>query len=495
MLLVLLALSVLSIFDIVKISYIITGGLAAGILLYAHDILQKKHSILRNYPVLGRLRFIFESEGPKIKQYFVENDINGTPINKEKRSDIYQKAKQEVNTVPFGTQLDVYATHHECFEPSMYPIDHKTMVEPRFLIGTKFCKHPYLASVVNLSGMSFGALSGVAITALNGGAKLGNFFHNTGEGGLSTYHESGGGDIVFQIGTGYFGCGKTIDGVRYFDEEVFKENALKPQVKMVEIKISQGAKPGHGSVLPAAKHSQEIATTRHTTAGTDLVTNPFHTSFNSAKTLLEFITKVRELCDYKPVGFKMCLGSVRQFEELAVEMSKTGIYPDFITIDGSEGGTGAAPLVFANHMGTPLIDALIRINKVLKGYELREHIRIIAAGKASTSFDVLKLLALGADGVNMARAFLMSLGCIQARECNMNTCPVGIATQDKELQKGLDPTEKRVRVYNFHKNLIKEMKELMGAMGIDSVSKLNASMLQIRNENGVLESYEVNKQI
>ena len=264
---------------------------------------------------------------------------------------------------------------------------------------------------------------------------------------------------------------------------------------MVEIKISQGAKPGHGSVLPGKKHSQEIADIRHTVAGTDLVTNPFHTSFNSAKTLLEFITKVRELCDYKPVGFKMCLGSVKQFEELAIEMSKTGVYPDYIAIDGGEGGTGAAPLTFANYMGTPLIDGLISVNKVLKGYGLRDKIRILAAGKASTSFDVLKLIALGADGVNMARGFLMSLGCIQARECNMNTCPVGIATQDKELQKGLDPTEKRVRVFNFHKNIIRESKELMGAMGVDSVDKLNASMLQIRNENGVLESYEVNRHI
>jgi len=486
----LFSVSFLSICGYITTSYLITGVSIGLLIVYIHDITQTKHSILQNFPVIGWLRFIFENEGPKIKQYFVENDINGTPINREKRSDIYQKAKEDVNTVPFGTQLNVYEKGYEFFEPSLYPTDHKLMQEPRFLIGSKFCKKPYSASIVNISGMSFGALSGVAIESLNGGAKLGNFYHNTGEGGLSKYHEKNGGDIVFQIGTGYFGCGKEVDGVRVFDEELFAEIVKSPQIKMVEIKISQGAKPGHGSVLPGKKHTKEIAEIRHTKEGTDLVTNPFHTAFHDAENLLIFIERVRELSGYKPVGIKLCLGSIKQFEELVKTMYIQKKYPDFITLDGGEGGTGAAPLAFANHMGTPLIDALQGVDKVLKDWDLRDEIKIIASGKASTSFDVLKLIALGADGINMARAFLMSLGCIQARECNLNTCPIGIATQDKNLQKGINPAEKRVRVYNFHKNLIKEIKELMGSIGILSLKELDYSKLKVRNENGVLTTYK-----
>jgi len=470
------------------IYYVFTLLAAAGIVVYIHDILQKKHSILRNYPVLGRLRFIFESEGPKIKQYFVENDINGTPINKEKRSDIYQKAKKDPNTVPFGTQLNVYEKGYEHIKHSLYPFDYHKIKEPRNLIGSKLCKQPYSASIFNISGMSFGALSDAALKALNKGAKLGNFHHITGEGGLSTHHLQGG-DICFQFGTGYFGAGVTKDGVRYFDEAVFRANAIHPNVKMVEVKLSQGAKPGHGGVLPAAKHTEEIAAVRNTTAGTDVISQPFHTAFHDADGLIDFIQRLRELSDFKPVGMKLCVGDTLEFEELVQRMAIRGCYPDFITVDGGEGGTGAAPLVFTNYVGTPLIDALIFVNRTLNKYNLRSEIKVIASGKVSTSFDIIKLIALGADGTNAARAFMLSLGCIQARECDRNTCPVGIATQDRALINGLDPAEKSVRVYNYHKSIINEIKELMGAIGVDSVTKIKPSMINVRNEQGILETY------
>ncbi len=487
-LIVLLGLSVLSIFNILSISYILFGLLIAGICVFTHDMIQKKHSILRNYPLLGRLRFLFESERSKIQQYAIEDDINGTPINRERRSDIYQKSKQDTNTVPFGTQLNVYAEGYEHINHSQYPIDYRKIQEPRNLIGSKFCKQPYSASIFNISGMSFGALSSAAITALNKGALLGNFHHTTGEGGLSPYHLQGG-DLCFQFGTGYFGAGVTINGERYFDEEVFRKNALHPNVKLIEVKMSQGAKPGHGGVLPGKKNTIEIATVRNTEPGVDVNSRPYHTAFNNANGLVDFIHKLRVLSDYKPVGIKLCIGNKLEFEELIRFFMKRNCYPDFITIDGGEGGTGAAPLVFSNYVGTPLIDALIFTTKILRNYNLTNDIKIIASGKVTNSFDIIKLLSLGASGVNAARAFMLSLGCIQARECDKNTCPVGIATQDKKLIAGLDPAEKSVRVYNFHKNIIHEVIELMGAMGVDDVKKLDTTMINIRNEKGVLETY------
>lgn len=469
--------------------YITSVLLFVGICVYIHDVLQKKHSILRNYPLLGRLRFVFENERSKIQQYAIENDINGTPINRERRSDVYQKAKEDTNTVPFGTQLNVYENGYEHIKHSLYPIDYNTIKEPRITIGSKLCKLPYSASIFNISAMSFGALSEAAVKALNGGAKLGNFYHNTGEGGLSPHHLEYGGDICFQVGTGYFGAGKSINGVRYFDETIFRNNATRPEVKMVEIKLSQGAKPGHGGILPAKKNTVEISAIRNTEPGTDVMSPPYHTAFHDAYSMLKFINIVRVLCDYKPVGIKLCLGEISEFEDLVRQMAIHKCYPDFITIDGGEGGTGAAPLVFTNYVGTPLIDALISINRILSQYNLREEIKIIASGKASNSFDVIKLLSLGANAVNAARAFMLSIGCIQARECNNNTCPVGIATQDKTLMRGLDPIEKRVRVFNYHKNIIHEVRELMGAIGVDDVNKLKPSMINFRNEKGNLDNY------
>jgi len=492
LLMLLVFLSITSYFSFIKhfeISYITTILGIVGFLVFLYDILQKKHSILRNYPLLGRLRWLFESERSKIQQYAIEDNINGTPINRERRSDIYQKSKKDPNTVPFGTQLNVYEKGYEFLKHSLYPIDHNTITEPRFIIGSKFCEKPYSASIFNISAMSFGALSSAAVKALNGGAKLGNFYHNTGEGGLSPHHLENGGDICFQIGTGYFGAGKDVDGKRYFDEEVFKKNALNCHVKMIEIKLSQGAKPGHGGILPAAKNTTEISQIRNITPGTDVLSPPYHTAFSDNKGMIGFIDTLRKLSGGKPIGIKMCIGDIQQFNDLIIAMKTADCYPDFITIDGGEGGTGAAPLVFANYVGTPLVEALISVNEVLKIQGLRNDIKIIASGKASTSFDIIKLIALGADGVNAARAFMMSLGCIQARECNNNTCPVGIATQDKKLIRGLDPEEKRVRVFNYHKNVIHEVRELMGAMGIDDVKKINASNICVRIPDGSIKDY------
>jgi glutamate synthase domain-containing protein 2 len=457
--------------------------------LVVHDIRQTRHTLLRNYPLIGRLRWVFEHERSKIQQYFIEDDTNGTPFNREKRSDVYQKAKGDINTTPFGTQVDVYKDGYEFIKHSMYPKDINDVVEPRVTIGSKFCKHPYSASIFNISAMSYGALSDAAVMSLNGGAKLGNFYHNTGEGGLSPYHLQGG-DLCFQIGTGYFGAGKTIDGKRYFDETTFLKTMNASTIKMVEIKLSQGAKPGHGGILPAAKNTSEIAQIRGVEQGTDVMSPPYHTAFTDSVSMINFISRIRTLTNGLPVGIKMCLGDNNEVEDLFKTMKEMDMYPDFITIDGGEGGTGAAPIVFTNNMGTPLIDSLVFIDKMLRIYGLREDIKIIASGKASTSFDIIKLVALGADVINAARAFMLSLGCIQARECNKNTCPVGIATQNRTLINGLNPAEKRVRVYNYHKSLIHELREVLGAMGVTDITKLTKDNIYFRVDKDKLITYK-----
>lgn len=461
-----------------------------GLFFVIKDIRQSKHSLLRNYPLIGRLRWVFEKERSKIQQYFVEHDTNGTPYNREKRSDVYQKSKKDINTTPFGTQMDVYENGYEFIKHSLYPKDTSSIKEPRMNIGSKFCSQPYNASIFNVSAMSYGALSDAAVRAINGGAKIDRFFQNTGEGGLSQYHLENGGDICFQIGTGYFGAGKTIDGKRYFDDAEFKKNALNKSVKLIEIKLSQGAKPGHGGILPAKKNTPEIATIRGVEPGVDVMSPPFHTAFSSPTEMLRFVRKLRQLSNGKPIGIKMCVGDEGEVKELIETMKKTNTYPDFITIDGGEGGTGAAPLVFTNSVGTPLIDALIFVDKQLKLNGLRDQVRIIASGKASNSFDIIKLIALGADCVNAARAFMLSLGCIQARECNKNTCPVGIATQDKRLIKGLDPSEKKVRVANYHNGVIHEVEEVLCAMGLTSTEQLTPNHINIRVDKSKIITYK-----
>lgn len=453
------------------------------------DVFQTKHAILRNYPLIGRLRWLFEAERSKIQQYFIEHDTNGTPYNREKRSDVYQKAKGDVNTTPFGTQLDVYKEGYEFIKHSMYPKDIREVSEPLVTIGSKHCKRPYLASVLNISAMSYGALSNAAVMALNGGAKLGGFFHNTGEGGITPYHTQNGGDLCFQIGTGYFGCGVTIDGKRYFDDNHFLDVVKNPSVKLIEIKLSQGAKPGHGGILPARKNTPEIAKIRGIEPHIDVLSPPYHTAFSDSMEMIGFIQRVRNLSGGLPVGIKFCMGEESEFKELVFKMKRLDIYPDFISIDGGEGGTGAAPLVFTNSVGMPLVEALKIVNATLIENDLRNEIKIIASGKASSSFDIIKLLSLGADTVNSARAFMLSLGCIQARECNMNTCPVGIATQDKHLIKGLDPAEKRVRVFNYHHAVIHEVKEVLAAMGLTSVKELKGDCISYRDMNCKVKHY------
>jgi len=461
-----------------------------GLAVVIRDMTQTKHTLLRNYPLIGRLRWVFEHERSKIQQYFIEHDTNGTPYNRERRSDVYQKAKKDINTTPFGTQVDVYQNGYEFIKHSMYPKDYNSISEPRIYIGSKWCTQPYNASIFNVSAMSYGALSDVAVKSINGGAKIDRFYQNTGEGGLSPYHLEEGGDICFQIGTGYFGAGKTVNGKRFFDDDAFKKNATRKEVKMIEIKLSQGAKPGHGGILPAKKNTPEIAKIRGVEPGVDVMSPPYHTAFNSPETMLKFVKKLRQLSGGKPIGIKMCVGDESEVKTLIETMKRINTYPDFITIDGGEGGTGAAPLVFTNSIGTPLIDALIFVNKQLKANGLRDQVRIIASGKASNSFDIIKLISLGADAVNAARAFMLSLGCIQARECNKNTCPVGIATQNKTLTKGLDPTDKKVRVANYHNGIIHEVKEVLGAMGLSSTSELGPQHIFVRTEKSKITNYK-----
>lgn len=452
------------------------------------DMNQTKHSIMRTYPVFGRMRYWMEALRPKMYQYFVESDIDGRPINRVDRSTIYQRAKQETDTMPFGTQLDVYEEGYEWMSHSIAPKDfHKLDHSPRVLIGNKDCKQPYSASIFNVSAMSFGSLSSNAIRALNAGAKIGGFAHNTGEGGMSRHHLEEGGDIIWQIGTGYFGAR---DENGNFSPEVFAKNAATPQVKMIELKLSQGAKPGHGGILPAKKNTPEIAAIRHVKPNTTVYSPPYHSAFNSPRELVQFIAQMRDLSGGKPVGFKLCIGRKSEFIAICKAMIELDSYPDFITVDGGEGGTGAAPQEFSNHVGAPLLDGLAFVHNMLVGFNIRQHIRIIASGKILSGFHMLRAIALGADACNSARAMMMALGCIQALQCHTNKCPTGVATQDPSLTVGLVVADKKHRVANYHEDTIKTFVELMGAAGIDDYKKLTRSHIYRRvfmNEVRTLE--------
>jgi len=444
--------------------------------VWAYDVTQKKHAILRNFPILGHIRFVLEFFRPEIQQYFVAGDTEEKPFDRLTRDVIYQRAKKMQDTVPFGTERDIMAEGYEWVLHSLAP-KHVSEVEPRITVGGPECKQPYSASRLNISAMSFGALSHNAVLALNKGAKIGGFYQNTGEGGLSKYHLAGGGDIVFQVGTGYFGC-RSDSGD--FDVEKFKEKAAHEQVKMIEIKLSQGAKPSHGGILPAAKLTQEIADIRGVPMGHDVLSPPAHTAFDSPKGLLEFVKQLRELSHGKPVGFKLALGRRSEFLGICKAMVETKILPDFITVDGAEGGTGAAPLEYTHHVGTPLRDALIYVHNALIGIGVRDKIRLIASGKVASGFDMVEKLALGADMCNAARAMMMSIGCIQSRQCNTNACPTGVATQNKRLYKALDVDDKKVRVANFHEETTHAFMELIGAMGLDNPSDLNPAHVMRR---------------
>jgi glutamate synthase domain-containing protein 2 len=466
------------------------GFVLVGPLIFmgVQDIVQTKQSIKRNYPLLGRLRYVFEDMRPKIQQYFVESDTDGTPINRIDRSVIYQRAKRQIDTTPFGTQLDVYSEGYEWMAHSISPMDfHKMDHHPRVTVGNKACRQPYSSSILNVSAMSFGSLSSNAVEALNMGAQIGGFAHNTGEGGLSPYHLKHGGDIVWQIGTGYFGAR---DENGNFSAEAFRKNATLPQVKMIELKLSQGAKPGHGGILPGKKNTPEIAAIRLVKPYTTVFSPPYHSAFSTPRELVLFIQQLRELSDGKPVGFKLCIGRKSEFISICKAMVELDIYPDFITVDGGEGGTGAAPPEFSNSVGMPLLDGLAFVDNILKGYCIRQHIRICASGKVLTGFHMVRAIALGADICNSARAMMMALGCIQALECNKNTCPTGVATQDPKLTKGLVIDDKKARVANFHKYTVESFVELLAAAGLDQPRKLNRHQISRRvfmNEVRTLE--------
>ena len=448
------------------------------LLLGFYDMVQSKHAIMRNFPVLGRGRYVMEDLRPKLYQYFIESDTNGRPVSRIFRSVVYQRAKQELDTTPFGTQLDVYEEGYEWMNHSIAALDaHELEENPRVKIGGEQCQQPYAASLFNVSAMSFGSLSKNAVMALNGGAQIGDFAHNTGEGGISPYHDEFGGDLIYQLGTGYFGC-RTEDG--NFSPESFAELSSADNVKMIELKLSQGAKPGHGGILPAKKNTPEIAAIRGVEAGKSVLSPPYHKAFSTPVGLLELIAQMRTLSGGKPVGFKLCFGSRTEFIAICKAMIQTGIYPDFITIDGGEGGTGAAPLEFSNSVGTPAKEGLAIAYDILQGFGLKQHISLFSSGKIITGFHIFRALALGADACYSARAMMMALGCIQALECNKNTCPTGVTTQDPERVRGLVVSDKKQRVANYHHETVKSFVELMAAAGLDNPSKITRAHVHRR---------------
>lgn len=449
------------------------------------DIRQKKHAILRNFPLIGHLRYLSESIGPELRQYFIESDLDGKPFSRRQRSIVYQRAKNERETVAFGMQLDPNEPGYEWLAHSVYPVK-VSMKDLRVWIGNHQCLQPYQASIFNIGAMSYGALSKTAIAALNEGASIGGFAHNTGEGGISEHHLHGG-DLIWQIGTGYFGC-RNEDG--RFNALAFRKNALRPQVKMIELKLSQGAKPGHGGILPAAKNTPEIAAIRLVVPGTTVHAPMRHTEFDEASGLVQFLQLLRELSDGKPVGIKLCIGDKQEFIDICQAMVNTGIFPDFISVDGGEGGTGAAPLEFTDHMGMPLQEALAFVKQTLDDYELSRFIRIIASGKIITGFDILKAMALGASACYSSRGMMLALGCIQALICDSGKCPVGVATQDPALYKGLHPADKRVRVANFHEKTMDATREMMEACGFKSIQQIHPSKFFRRINEHDIRTFE-----
>ena len=454
-------------------------------LVALRDYFQTRHAVLRNFPIIGHFRYLFEAIRPEIQQYFVENDNNGRPFSREQRSVIYQRSKKVLDTLPFGSKSDHYANGHEWLNHSMMPVMPPGSF-PRIKIGNAACTKPYDASLLNISAMSFGALGPNAIRALNWGAKMGGFAHNTGEGSISPYHLEKGGDLIWQIGTGHFGC-RTKRGE--FCPEMFKERASIPLVKMIEIKIGQGAKPGHGGILPGHKVNKEVAEIRGVEIGQTVHSPPFHSAFKTPLELLEFIQQLRELSGGRPIGIKLCVGRRSEFFGLCKAMLKSKVYPDYIAVDGSEGGTGAAPLEFSNSIGTPLNDGLTFIHSALIACGLRQHIKIIASGKVITGFDMLKKMALGADLCYAARSMMFALGCIQALRCNSNDCPTGVATQRKDLVTGLVVKEKYRRVANYHYATIESLFEMMASAGLTHPLQIRPYHIQKRLYNREIKHY------
>jgi len=431
-------------------------------LVGVYDLVQTRHSVLRNYPIAAHLRFILEAIRPEIRQYFFEDEKDGLPFSHDKRAVVYQRAKMVLDVRPFGTTYDVYREGFEWVNHSMVPAPMSK--EPfRITVGGPDCTKPYSASVFNISAMSFGALSANAIRALNEGARLGGFAHDTGEGGYSPYHRAGGGDIIWEIGSGYFGC-RNPDGT--FSTEKFAAASTNEQIKMIELKMSQGAKPGHGGVLPAPKVSEEISQTRGVPMGQDCISPSRHSAFSTPIEMMRFIAELRRLSGGKPTGFKLCVGHEWEFLAICKAMLETGLYPDFIVVDGKEGGTGAAPLEFIDHIGKPLREGLSFVHNALVGIGARDRIKLGASGKIVTGFDIARAMALGADWCNSARGFMFSVGCIQSQSCHTDRCPTGVATQDKHRQRALVVADKRERVANFHRATLHALAELTAAAGL-----------------------------
>jgi glutamate synthase domain-containing protein 2 len=457
-----------------------TLAFAALVVTGLHDVRQARHSILRNYPVIGHLRFLFEFIRPEMRQYFIESDREAAPFSRQQRSLVYQRAKGESDKRPFGTQMDVGAQGYEWINHSIAPsilADH----DFRVLVGAGgSCTQPYSASVFNISAMSFGALSANAILALNAGARRGGFAHDTGEGSISRYHREHGGDLIWEIGSGYFGC-REFDGS--FSEERFAENARDPQVKMIELKLSQGAKPGHGGVLPGPKVTPEIAAARGVAVGVDCVSPARHGAFSTPIGMLQFIERLRQLSGGKPVGFKLCIGHPWEWFAIAKAMRDTGLLPDFIVIDGAEGGTGAAPLEFTDHVGAPLQEGLLLVHNTLTGLGLRDRIKLGCAGKVVSAFDIARLMALGADWCNAARGFMFALGCVQAQSCHTGHCPTGVTTQDPQRMKALAVPSKADRVHMFHDETLKALKELVQAAGLAHPREISAAHIVRRTDD------------
>ncbi len=460
----------------------ITGALG---LLGLRDLFHPHHAILRNYPIIGRLRFMLEEIRPEMRQYFFEDEKNGTPFSRDQRSVVYQRAKMQLDKRPFGTQHNVYQEGFEWLQHSVAAREPaKTL--PRVTIGGPDCTRPYSSSLLNISAMSFGSLSANAIRALNRGAQEGGFAHDTGEGGLSPYHREGGGDLIWEIGSGYFSA-RHPDG--RFSPERFAEVAALDQVKMVELKLSQGAKPGHGGVLPAAKVSAEIAQTRGVPLGQDCISPPCHSAFATPVEMMHFIAEMRRLAGGKPAGFKLCIGMPWEFLAICKAMLETGITPDFIVIDGAEGGTGAAPLEFMDHLGMPLQEGLSFAHNALIGVGLRDKIKLGASGKIASAFDMARVLALGADWCNAARGFMFALGCIQSLSCHTDKCPTGVATQDPKRQRALLVPDKATRVRNFHAATLHTLSEMIAAVGLSHPAELEAAHVLRRISAHEVQSY------
>ncbi|HKK56191.1 FMN-binding glutamate synthase family protein [Marinobacter sp.] len=464
--------------------YLLPVVFAALTILGVRDMLQTNHTISRNYPILAHFRYFLESIGPEIRQYFIESDTEERPFSREQRTIIYQRAKNVLDKRPYGSLLGMYDEGFEWINYSMRPVEIKDS-DFRIEIG-KHCAKPYKASVFNISAMSFGSLSANAILSLNKGAKLGNFYHDTGEGSISRYHREPGGDLVWEIGSGYFGC-RHEDGS--FNEEMFRKNAALDQVKMIEVKLSQGAKPGHGGILPGEKVTAEIAQARGVEVGKDVVSPARHSAFSTPIEMLDFIEKLRELSGGKPVGFKLAIGHPWEWFAIVKAMLETGKKPDFIVVDGGEGGTGAAPLEFINRLGVPMTEALLLVHNTLVGTNLREHIAIGAAGKITSAFNIARTLALGADWCNAARGYMFALGCIQSLSCHTGKCPSGVATQDPRRGNKLDVEDKSQRVYNFHKNTLDALKNLLAASGLKHPSELGPEHILSRTSKTEIHSY------